>query len=143
MRSRSGGYRAREVSLALLVANGVTGVRDMGGDFELIKALRKEIAGGSLPGPHIITAGLQFTGASKDCAQQLASNSEEAGRRSVISLKQAGVDLIKVLPFVPPDVCLSTLAGSVLCIQTGFVRHGLAVLEVAPKDPKIHCPAVA
>lgn len=35
---------AREVSLPLLVANGVTGVRDMGGDFELIKSLRKEIA---------------------------------------------------------------------------------------------------
>jgi imidazolonepropionase-like amidohydrolase len=41
---------AREVSLPL-VANGITGVRDMGGDFELIEALRKEIASGTLPGP--------------------------------------------------------------------------------------------
>jgi imidazolonepropionase-like amidohydrolase len=53
-------------SLPLLVANGVTGVRDMGGKFEVIKALRKQIADGALPGPHIIAAGPQLGGASKD-----------------------------------------------------------------------------
>ena len=45
---------AREVSLPLLVANGITGVRDMGGDFDLIKAFRKEIAVRALPGSHIM-----------------------------------------------------------------------------------------
>src|SRR5277367_4741201 len=94
---------AREISLPLLVANGVTGIRDMGGDFELIKALKMEIAAGSIPGPHIIAAGPQLTGTSKDSVQFLASNNPEAGRRSVIYLKQAGTDFVKVQSLVPRD----------------------------------------
>ena len=94
---------AREVSLPLLVANGITGVRDMGGDFELIKALRKEISAGALPGPRIIAAGPQLMGTSKDSVQFLASNNADAARRSVIYLKQAGVDFIKVQSPVPRD----------------------------------------
>jgi imidazolonepropionase-like amidohydrolase len=92
---------ARDVSLPLLVANGITGVRDMGGDFELIKALRKEIAAGTVPGPRINAAGPQLTGASKDSIQFLASNNADAARRSVIHLKQAGADFIKVQSMVP------------------------------------------
>ena len=94
---------AREVSLPLLVANGITGVRDMGGDFELIKALRKEISAGALPGPRIIAAGPQLMGTSKDSVQFLASNNADAARRSVIYLKKAGVDFIKVQSPVPRD----------------------------------------
>jgi imidazolonepropionase-like amidohydrolase len=94
---------ARDVSLPLLVANGVTGVRDMGGDFELIKALRKEIAAGILPGPRIVAAGPQLTGTSKDSVQFLASNNADAARRSGIYLKQAGADFIKVQSMVPRD----------------------------------------
>jgi imidazolonepropionase-like amidohydrolase len=101
---------AREVSLPLLVANGITGVRDMGGDFELIKALRKEIAAGALVGPQIIAAGPQLTGASRNSAQVLASNSEEASRGAVISLKRAGVDFIKVQSFVNRDAYFAIAA---------------------------------
>ncbi len=67
---------AREISLPLLVANGITGVRDMGGDFELIMALKKEIAAG-MAGPRIIAAGPQLTGTSKDSIQFLASNNAD------------------------------------------------------------------
>jgi imidazolonepropionase-like amidohydrolase len=94
---------AREVSLPLLVANGVTGVRDMGGDFDLIKALKNEIAQGTVVGPHIIAAGPQLTGTSKSSVQFLASNNPEAARRSVIYLKQAGADFIKVQSLVPRE----------------------------------------
>ena len=97
---------ARAVSLPLLVANGITGVRDMGGSFEEIKALRKEIADGMLPGPHIIAAGPQLGGAGKEQEipdMWLASNNAEAGRHSVIAQKRAGVDFIKIQSLVPRD----------------------------------------
>ena len=94
---------ARQVSLPLLIANGVTGIRDMGGDFELIKSLRNEIAAGGIPGPHIIAAGPQLIGTSKDSVQFLASNNADAARRSVIHLKQAGADFVKVQSPVPRD----------------------------------------
>jgi len=70
---------AREVSLPLLVANGITGIRDMGGDFELIKTLKKEIAAAT-PGPRIIAAGPQLTGTSRNSVQFLASNNADAAR---------------------------------------------------------------
>jgi len=43
----------------LFVANGVTGIRDMGGDIPLpqIVQLKQEIAGGSRLGPEIFAAG--------------------------------------------------------------------------------------
>jgi imidazolonepropionase-like amidohydrolase len=85
---------AREVSLPLLVANGVTGIRDMGGDFELIKALRKEIDAGVLPGPRIIGTGDTIYSYNMD---------EAAARQKVTSLKQAGVDFIKIMSWVRPD----------------------------------------
>src|SRR3984885_13300755 len=47
----------KEVSLPLFVANGVTGVRDMGGDLEVEEGWRKEIAAGTLIGPRMILAG--------------------------------------------------------------------------------------
>src|SRR5215471_1290138 len=47
----------REVSLPLFVANGVTGVRDMGSDLEAVQQWRREIAAGTLIGPRIYTAG--------------------------------------------------------------------------------------
>jgi len=103
----------RAVSLPLLVANGITGVRDMGGSFEEIKALRKEIVDGVLPGPHIIAAGPQLGGARKDqeiVDMWLASNDAETARRSIIAQKQAGVDFIKVQSFVPREAYFAIVA---------------------------------
>ena len=48
---------AGESSLQLHVANGVTGIRDMGSDLELILRLRAATASGQLPGPRIVAAG--------------------------------------------------------------------------------------
>jgi imidazolonepropionase-like amidohydrolase len=113
---------AREVSLPLLIANGITGVRDMGGDFDLIKALRKEIAAGALPGPRIIAAGPQLLGFSKDSVQFLASNNADAARRSVIYLKQAGADFIKVQSPVPRDAYFA-IADEARRQGLSFVGH--------------------
>jgi hypothetical protein len=43
--------------LGLYVANGVTGVRDMGGDFAVIRRWRDEIRGGKRAGPRIVASG--------------------------------------------------------------------------------------
>jgi imidazolonepropionase-like amidohydrolase len=113
---------ARQVSVPLLVANGVTGIRDMGGDFDLIKALRKEIAAGALPGPRIIAAGPQLIGSSKDSVQFLASNNAESARRSVVYLKQSGADFIKVQSPVPRDAYFA-IADEARRQGLSFVGH--------------------
>src|ERR1700720_882772 len=52
----------REVTLPLFIANGVTGVRDMGSDLELVLAARRDTASGSLLGPRMIVAGPMLDG---------------------------------------------------------------------------------
>src|SRR5215831_17934684 len=42
--------RGKEVTLPLFVANGITGVRDMGGELEVLQQWRKEISAGTLIG---------------------------------------------------------------------------------------------
>ena len=44
-------------TLGLYVANGVTGVRDMGGEFPLVRAWADSVAAGTLLGPEIVPAG--------------------------------------------------------------------------------------
>ena len=47
----------KEIFLPLFVANGVTSVREMGGDFQNLKQMREQVAKGQLIGPKIKTAG--------------------------------------------------------------------------------------
>ncbi|HMD75570.1 MAG TPA: hypothetical protein VKG05_17025, partial [Steroidobacteraceae bacterium] len=49
--------RNERVVPPLFVANGITGVRDMGGDLDVLKLWRAEVAAGRLLGPRMIIAG--------------------------------------------------------------------------------------
>ncbi|MFZ0738103.1 MAG: hypothetical protein WA002_02195 [Candidatus Acidiferrales bacterium] len=48
---------SRDVLLPLLVANGITGIRDMGGDLDALQDWRRKIERGDLVGPEIVTGG--------------------------------------------------------------------------------------
>src|ERR1700761_3863492 len=47
----------KESAIPLLIANGVTAVRDMGGDFGQIEVWRNKINSGQMIGPHILQVG--------------------------------------------------------------------------------------
>src|SRR3954469_7773624 len=57
----------KEVFFPLFLANGITGVRDMGSPLDQIKQWRAEIAAGTLLGPHIVAAGLLIDGPKPGC----------------------------------------------------------------------------
>jgi imidazolonepropionase-like amidohydrolase len=61
--------KTRGSSLGLLVANGVTTVRDMGGDHEELLEWRREIAAGRRLGPRLIIAG-PYLESAKNAARQ-------------------------------------------------------------------------
>jgi imidazolonepropionase-like amidohydrolase len=86
---------ASENALALLIENGITGVRDMGGDLEQIDHWRNEIAAGKRLGPHIVRAG-PFVDGPKPQKHRLTVNNAAEARRAVDTLKSRGVDFIKV-----------------------------------------------
>src|SRR5689334_1881420 len=79
----------------LYVANGVTGVRDMAGDWDTLRTWRSEIARGQLVGPRIIASGPYLEGGDVPIPHLLARNAVEA-TAGVDSLIALGVDFIKV-----------------------------------------------
>jgi Amidohydrolase family len=82
--------------LPLYVANGVTGIRDMGSDLDTILNLREGTASGRLLGPRIFAAGPILDDAPADWPFRLRVKTAEDGTAAVRMLKRRGVDLIKV-----------------------------------------------
>jgi imidazolonepropionase-like amidohydrolase len=88
---------SKNVLLPLLLANGITGVRDMGGDLEALLAWKRDVEAGKFLGPHIIAAGPWLSrGGKKSPEQYPVANAEEA-REAVRNLKKRGADFIKII----------------------------------------------
>jgi imidazolonepropionase-like amidohydrolase len=81
--------------LPLYIANGVTGVRDMAGDWPTLQAWRGEIARGSLIGPRIVASGPYLEGGDQPIPHLLVKTPADAAP-AVDSLVRLGVDFIKV-----------------------------------------------
>jgi len=94
---------AQQITLPLLVANGITGVRDMGSELETVQSWRNEIEAGRLLGPRIMTSGPMLDGPKPRFPSSMAIATPEDGRRAVNGLKQAGVDFIKLQSLIPRD----------------------------------------
>jgi imidazolonepropionase-like amidohydrolase len=81
--------------LKLYLANGVTGVRDMAGDWDTLRTWREDIAAGRMPGPRILASGPYLEGGDVPIAHFLTRTPDE-GRVGVDSLVRLGVDFVKV-----------------------------------------------
>lgn len=95
---------AGEPWLQLYVANGVTGIRDMGSDLDFILKLRDATASGRVLGPRIFAAGPILDDAPGDWPFRMRVRTAAEGRAAVQLLKRRGVDLIKVHDHTPRDV---------------------------------------
>lgn len=95
---------AKQTLLPLLVANGITGIRDMGGDLDALESWRHEIENGTLIGPRIVAAGPMLlparrTGANPAPADPaiLRVGTPEESRAAVDSLQKRGADFVKII----------------------------------------------
>ena len=95
--------RNERVTLPLFVANGITGVRDMGGDLDVITRWRAEIDAGRLLGPRMYIAGPMLDGAVPRFPSSAPVANAADGRRVVDELKARGVDFIKIQSLIPRD----------------------------------------
>jgi imidazolonepropionase-like amidohydrolase len=93
----------REIALPLFIANGITGVRDMGGELGVLQQWRKEISAGTLIGPRMVIAGPMLDGPQPRFPSSVAIATPEDGRRAVDDLKRRGVDFIKLQSLIPRD----------------------------------------
>ena len=93
-----------ESSLQLYVANGITGIRDMGSALDFILNLRDATSSGRTVGPQIVAAGPILDDAPADWPFRMRVKTPDEGRAAVRLLKRRGVDLIKVHNYTPRDV---------------------------------------
>lgn len=87
----------------LFVANGITGVRDMGGDLEPLKKWRARAASGDMIGPRMVIAGPMLDGPVPRFPSSAPIKDAADGRRVVDELKRDGADFIKIQSFIPRD----------------------------------------
>jgi imidazolonepropionase-like amidohydrolase len=87
----------------LFVANGVTGVRDMGGDLEPLKKWRARIADSKMLGPRMIIAGPMLDGPVPQFPSSAPVKDAADGRRIVDELQKNGADFIKIQSLIPRD----------------------------------------
>jgi imidazolonepropionase-like amidohydrolase len=97
----------REISLPLFLANGVTGVRDMGGELETLLRWRKESTEGSLPGPRLVLSGPMLDGPKPRFPSSVAVATPDDGRRAVRDVTKRGADFVKLQSLIPREAVLA------------------------------------
>ena len=117
-------------ALPLLVANGITSVVDLGGDLAEIDGWRTRIATGSLVGPRILRAGPMVNGQKFNRYQLLAGGPDDA-RGVVRTLKQVGVDLIKIHRRLPREAYFAVLDEA---RRQGLMVVGHIPMTVHPEE---------
>jgi len=123
--------RDEKVVLPLFVANGVTGVRDMGGDLDVLKEWRASIASRRLLGPRMVIAGPMLDGPVPRFPSSAPVANAADGRRVVDDLKARGVDFIKIQSLIPRDGYFAA-ADEAKKLGLVFVGH---VPDAPPKRP--------
>ncbi|HSY57907.1 MAG TPA: amidohydrolase family protein [Terriglobales bacterium] len=119
---------AKDTLIPVLVANGITGIRDMGGDLDALENWRREIESGTLIGPRIVAAGPMLlparaagTPAEPIDPSILRIGTLEEARSAVDSLQKRGADFIKIID-VSREVYFA-IAGESKRIGIPFAGH--------------------
>ena len=121
----------REITLPLLLANGVTGARDMGSDLEPILAARRDVGSGRLLGPRLVVSGPMLDGPKSQFPSSISLTTPEDGRRAVEMLAGKGVDFVKIQSYVPHDAYLAVADE---CRKRKMVFAGHVPDQVRPAE---------
>jgi len=123
----------KELFLAPMIAYGVTGARDMGGDLKLLLSWKSRIAKGELIGPRLVVGGPLVDGPEPMWPGSVAVSTPEQARRAVDSLQQAGVDFVKVYSLIPREAffALAERAKERNITFAGHIPRGVSPLEAS------------
>jgi len=115
-----------ERALQTMLAAGITGVRDMGGDFAKLADVRRRIDSGRSNGPRIVAAGPTLRGPKSPMdvsdAESLVIRTPDEGRRAVETLSMWGVDFVKVHEDLSRDA-FRAIADAARAKGMPFVGH--------------------
>jgi imidazolonepropionase-like amidohydrolase len=123
----------RDIILPLFIANGVTGVRDMGGDIPVLVEWRQDIASGRIVGPRMVISGpmldAYLPNGKLRFPSSIAINTPASAVAAVDSLKAQGVDFIKVQSVISRDAYLAAAAEA--------HKQGLPIVGHVPDKVRI------
>ncbi len=114
--------RGKQVTLPLFIANGITGVRDMGGELDVLQQWRKEINAGTLIGPRMVISGPMLDGPKPRFPSSIAIATPDDGRRAVDDWKRRGADFIKLQSLIPREAVFA-IADEARKQGISFVGH--------------------
>jgi amidohydrolase family protein len=89
-------------TLTLFTANGVTGIRQMFGNSDLLR-WRDEVTKGSLQGPRMAVASPIIDGPQPVWPNSISVSDEAEGRKAVTKVKKWGADFVKVYSLLPRE----------------------------------------
>lgn len=116
-------------TFTLFTANGVTGVREMFGNSDLLR-WRQDIAKGSLLGPRMVVASPIIDGPQPVWPNSIVARNEDEGRKAVKNVKQWGADFVKVYSLLPRDAYFA-IADEAKRQGLSFVGHVPALVSSA------------
>src|SRR6266478_2628333 len=123
----------RDIILPLFIANGVTGVRDMGGDAPVLFEWRKDVADGKIIGPRMVISGPMLDGYLPNgklrFPSSIAITTPASAVAAVNLLKAQGVDFIKVQSVISHDAYLAAAAEA--------HKQGLPIVGHVPDKVRI------
>lgn len=108
--------------MPLLVAHGVTGVRDMFTSAAAVAEWRRRVASGEWPGPRVGGYGQLVDGQPPIWPGSVVAKTPEDGIRIVDSMKAAGADFVKVYSRLLPET-FAAIATRAKAIGIPFAGH--------------------
>jgi imidazolonepropionase-like amidohydrolase len=128
-------FRDAARDLKMDVANGVLGIRNMGGVAKEVFPLRDAIAAGQQLGPKIVACGPIIDGPDSWSNPQftISVNTADEARSAVVSLKQQGTDCIKVYDGLSLDSYYAILdeAKKLGLPVVGHLPRGITIAEAS------------
>ncbi len=116
----------KDIFFSLFIANGVTGIRDAGGEFPILQRWRKEIEQGKIIGPRMILPGKYITSGSQeygyDPTTDILLTNEDDARRAVMEVKNSGADFIKIMA-MPSEKVFIAFADEAKRQEIPFLGH--------------------
>ncbi|MCH8243801.1 MAG: amidohydrolase family protein, partial [Planctomycetes bacterium] len=122
-------YISPETFGPMMIAHGVTFVRDMGGPTEFILALRDQLNRGEVLGPEMIATGAIVDGDPPIWPFSEACKTADDARKAVRKLAKAGVDQIKVYSKLPAEAYQAAIdeAGKQGLKAVGHIPHSVTL----------------
>ncbi|MDQ6887277.1 MAG: hypothetical protein M3068_08285 [Gemmatimonadota bacterium] len=112
----------QDLFLPLLVANGVTGVREMFSQSQWVASARAKVRSGRLIGPRIVASGHILDGSPPIWPGSVSVRTPGEARHAVDSLKAMGADFIKIYNRLTPEE-LQAVADETKRVGLSFVGH--------------------